>query len=159
LLGCLIVEVISDVIFLIVWRSRWQPGIDALRWFNKRVQNPVMLRLAGKRNRELAALHHTGRESGRQYVTPVTAQRAGQSFLIPLPYGTNVDWCRNVLAYGGCAIDHQGVRYATVAPAIVPADEAAPNLARWRKWFALMGVESYLRLSIGQTERPVEQAS
>ena len=85
----------------------------------------------------------------------MTAHRAGRSFFIPLPYGTAVDWCRNVLASGGCTIEYDGVRYDTVAPAIVPGDVAGPNLPpRRRKMFALMGVDSFLRLDIGPAEQP-----
>jgi hypothetical protein len=151
---------ISRAIYPIVWRSRWQPAIDALRWFNKKVNNPVTLRVAGKRNRGLAVLHHTGRRSGREYVVPVLPQRTRQSFFIPLTYGTEVDWCRNVLASGGCAIDHDGVRYDTVAPAIVPTTEAARHLdSRRMKVFGLLGTESFLRLDISHSERPAEQAT
>ena len=91
---------------------------------------------------------------------PVLPQRTGQSFLIPLTYGTNVDWLRNVQASGGCAIDHDGVRYDTVATAIVPMTEAAPYLAsRQLRVFGLLGVESFLRLDISHSERPAEQAT
>lgn len=149
---------ISSAIYPIVWRLRWQPAIDALRWFNKKVQNPVTMRVAGKKNRELAVLHHTGRRSGREYVVPVLPHRAGQLFFIPLTYGTNVDWCRNVLAAGGCAIDHDGVRYDTVAPAIVPTTEAVRMLpSRRMRLFGLLGIESFLRLEISDV-RPAEQA-
>jgi hypothetical protein len=159
-IGVLLVFLISRAIYPIVWRSGWQPAIDALRWFNKKVQNPVTLKMAGRRNRGVAVLHHTGHKSGREYVVPVLPQRTGQSFLIPLTYGTNVDWLRNAQASGGCAIDHDGVRYDTVAPEIVPMTEAAPHLAsRQRRVFGLLGVESFLRLDISHCERPAEQAT
>jgi deazaflavin-dependent oxidoreductase (nitroreductase family) len=151
---------ISRAIYPIVWRSQWQPAIDALRWFNKKVQNPLSLRVAGKKNRDLAALHHTGRKSGREYVVPVLAQRTGQSFFIPLSYGTDVDWLRNVLASGGCAIDHDGMRHDTIAPEIVPMNEAAQNLTSRRiRVFGLLGIESFLRLHISDSERLAEQAT
>ena len=118
----------------------------------------MTLRVAGKQNRPLAALHHTGRKSGREYVVPVLAHRTGQSFLIPLTYGTEVDWLRNVLAAGGCSIDRDGVRYDTVAPAIVPTTEAAQYLsARRMRVFGLLGTESFLRLDMAHGERPAEQ--
>ena len=144
---------ITRAIYPIVWRSQWQPAIDALRWFNKKVQNPLTLRVAGKKNRDLAALHHTGRKSGREYVVPVLVQRTGQSFLIPLSYGTKVDWYRNVMASGGCAIVHDGERHDMVAPAIMPISEAAQNLtSRQTRVFGLLGIESFLRLDISHSE-------
>jgi deazaflavin-dependent oxidoreductase (nitroreductase family) len=151
---------ISRAIYPIVWRSQWQPAIDALRWFNKKVQNPLTMRVAGRKNRDLAVLHHTGRRTGREYVVPVLAHRTGHSFMIPLSYGTEVDWLRNVLASGGCAIDHDGLRHDTVAPAIVPIAEAARNLSSRRmRVFGLLGIESFLRLDIVHSERPAEQAT
>ena len=151
---------ISRAVYPLVWRSRWQPAIDALRWFNKKVQNPLTMRVAGKKNRDLAALHHTGRRSGREYVVPVLAHRTGQSFLIPLSYGTNVDWLRNVMASGGCAIDHDGVRYDTVTPAIVPITDAGRYLtSRRMRMFGLLGIESFLRLDVSHGEGHAEQAT
>ena len=151
---------ISRAVYPLVWRLGWQPAIDALRWFNKKVQNPLTMRVAGKKNRDLAVLHHTGRRSGREYAVPVLAHRSGQSFLVPLSYGTNVDWLRNVLASGSCAIDHDGVRYDTVAPVIMPIAEAAQHLNPRRvRVLGLLGIESFLRLDISHTERPAEQAT
>ena len=140
---------ISRAVYPIVWRSRWQPGIDALRWVNKKVQNPMTMRVAGKKGRDLAVLHHVGRKSGKEYVVPVLPQRTGQSFFIPLSYGTGVDWCRNVLASGGCTLEQDGIRYETKAPGIVPMTEAAQHLDPRRvRVFELLGVESFLRLDI-----------
>ncbi|RXS80310.1 nitroreductase, partial [Geobacillus sp. PK12] len=63
-------------------------GRDVVRTFNKRVLNPVMLRLAGKRYWYAAVLRHTGRRSGKRYATPVVVERTANGFIIPLPYGT-----------------------------------------------------------------------
>jgi hypothetical protein len=64
-----------------------------------RVLNPLTLKLAGRPHFHLAAqLTHTGRRSGRTYVTPVGARRAGDMVLIPLTFGNQSDWSRNVLA-------------------------------------------------------------
>lgn len=157
-LGYLIYRVFESVIRIAVWRSRWRPAIDALRRYNKKVGagtrvvpqgKPATSKKTGKRT---TAVHHTGRRSGRRYVTPVWAERVGQSFLIQLPYGTDVDWCRNVLAGGGCAVEHDGARYDTIAPMIVPAAEARPHLpSATRRMQSLIGARSYLRLDINPT--------
>lgn len=98
-------------------------------------------------------VHHTGRRSARAYATPVWGERCGQLFLIQLPYGTGVDWCRNVLAAGGCVLEHHGVRYDAVAPVIVPAAEAAPHLPpATRRMQRLAGAESYLRLDMNAVD-------
>lgn len=146
--GAAFAYVLQSVIHVVVWRTRWQPGIDALRWFHKSVR-PMELRSAGKRSKSTAAVHHTGRRSGKDYVTPVWAHRVGEGFLIGLPYGTGVDWCRNVLAAGGCVLDHDGVRYDVIAPVIVPVRDVPARLAGTRRsMLELMGIESFLRLDI-----------
>jgi deazaflavin-dependent oxidoreductase (nitroreductase family) len=158
--GVVLGYLLFSLVMFAVWRSRRQPAIDALRRFNKKL-NPVRLRSAGKRGGAwaAAAIHHTGRKSGREYATPVWAHRVGQAFYIGLPYGTNVDWGHNVLAAGGCTIESGGVCYDTVSPAIVPAEEAAPQLpGLQRRMLGLMGVDSYLRLDIVPAEESVESA-
>jgi deazaflavin-dependent oxidoreductase (nitroreductase family) len=150
-----VVYLATSVLLVVVWRTRWRPGIDAIRRFNKKVR-PVTLKVAGKR---ITTVHHAGRKSGSEYVTPVWAERSGRSFFIQLPYGTDVDWCRNVLAGGGCALERNGVRYETAAPVIVPAAEAVPLLPPGlRRMHRLAGVESYLRLDIGRAEKPAKTA-
>ena len=68
---------------------------DAVRTFNKHVLNPAMLLLAGREHWYAAALQHTGRRSGKTYTTPVVADRVVDGVIVPLPYGTGVDWLRN----------------------------------------------------------------
>jgi deazaflavin-dependent oxidoreductase (nitroreductase family) len=139
------------VIHVVVWRAHWQPGIDALRWFHKRVR-PMELRSAGRHGKSTAAVHHTGRTSGKNYVTPVWAHRVGERFLIGLPYGTGVDWCRNVVAADGCALEYDGMRFDVVDPVVVPAAEALASLAGSRRsMLAVMGIEFFLRLDVALT--------
>jgi deazaflavin-dependent oxidoreductase (nitroreductase family) len=76
------------------------------------VLNPLIVRLAGRRHFRMAArLTHTGRRSGRTYLTPVGARRAGDMVLIPLTFGNQSDWSRNVLAAGHCSLRLAGARY------------------------------------------------
>ncbi len=151
-----LVDLVPTAVMVVSWRTRWRPGLDAVRWYNKRIRNPVYLRLGIDLQ---AAIHHTGRRSGNDYVTPVWAERIGQSFFIHLPYGTGTDWCRNTLAAGGCVVEHEGTLHETTAAVIVPAAEAVPLLpARMQRVDRLFGVESYLRLDITPVEKPVKQA-
>lgn len=148
-LGYLAVKyVVSGVIRIVVWRWRWKPALDVMRRYNRLALrlHPAAVEKAAK---TATVVHHTGRRSGRSYATPVWGVRCGQSFFIQLPYGTDVDWCRNLLAAGGCALEHHGVRYEAVAPVIVPAAEARPHLPpATRRMQRLIGAESYLRLDI-----------
>ena len=41
-------------------------------------------------------------------------------FVVPLPYGTRVDWLRNVLAARRATIDAQGKTYNVVEPVARP---------------------------------------
>ena len=150
-----LVDLATTLLRIVAWRTRWRPGIDAVRWYNKKVENPMALKMGGKR---ITAIHHSGRKSGREYVTPVWAERSGQWFFIQLPYGTDVDWCRNVLTTGGSVLEHGGVHYDTVSPMIIPAAEAIPLLpTKMQKADRMLDVESYLRLDISLTQKPVKK--
>ncbi len=143
----LVAVAVPQVVHVVVWRTGWQPGVDALRHYHRALR-PRELRKAGRRGQSTAAVHHTGRKSGQEYVTPVWAHRVGRSFYVGLPYGTGVDWLRNVRAAGGCDIEHAGVRHHTVDPVVVPLAEVPPALARKRRLFALMGIEHLVRVDI-----------
>ena len=96
--------------------------------------NGLVARFAGSRYLPLwAIMRHHGRRSGREYATPVAAQRTAQGFVIPLAFGESADWCRNVLASGRAQIRWKDREYPVVEPSIVPAREALdafPAIAR-----------------------------
>ncbi|MFI7542234.1 alpha/beta fold hydrolase [Actinoplanes sp. NPDC049599] len=120
---------------------------DAVRRFNKRFLNPVMLLVAGRRYWYAAALHHVGRRSGRPYTTPVVAEPVGGGFVIPLPYGDDVDWLRNIRAAGRASIEVHGRRYTLDDPRVVDAGYALPLVRRSRRrvWQRL-GIRHYLQV-------------
>src|SRR5579864_4989317 len=83
----------------------------ALRPMTK-VLNPLIRRLAGRKHfNQAARLTHLGRRSGRAYVTPVSARPGGGHFWVALTFGTGSDWCRNVVAAGGCSLRWHGRDY------------------------------------------------
>jgi len=88
------------------------PVTNAVRVFNKYVLNPAMLNLAGRKHWYAALIRHTGRRSGKHYATPVVADRFADGFILPLPYGTGVDWLRNVLAAGRATVRVGGENFA-----------------------------------------------
>lgn len=143
----LVVTLVFEAIAIVVFRTRWRPGIDAVRRFNKRFLNPVMMRFAGGEHWYASVVHHEGRKSGNAYATPIWAVEVGSFFYIPLPYGTDVDWCINTIEAGRCVVESHGRRYEAVSPEIVSADIAAVELP-WRDHlrFSAYGVDSYLRL-------------
>lgn len=125
-----------------------KPLLGAVRVSNKHLLNPLMLRLAGHKHWYASAIRHTGRRSGKQYVTPVVADRTADGFVIPLPYGTRVDWLRNVLAAGRATIASQGETYDVAQPELIDAATALPTVsADHRRTFQRVGIERYLKVS------------
>jgi hypothetical protein len=101
---------------------------QSVRVLNKHVLNPVMLRMAGRPHWYAARLEHVGRRSGRPFATPIVATEIPDGFVIPLPYGTGVDWLRNIQAAGGGALVVQGRRYTLSAPEVFATSEIYPDL-------------------------------
>jgi deazaflavin-dependent oxidoreductase (nitroreductase family) len=118
-----------------------------VRTFNKYALNPVMRNVAGRRYWYAASLHHSGRYSGGACTTPVIAQHVPEGFVIPLPYGTHVDWLRNVLAAGRATIDVRGRHYTLVEPRVLTTDAVPPMLpVRLQRIWHRFRIEYYLRM-------------
>jgi len=124
---------------------------DRIRQFNRRRLNPATLHIAGNRSRVYASLEHVGRRSGHAYTTPVVARPLGDGFVIPLPYGADTDWCRNVLAAGTCKLHWNGQEYALEKPEVIPSSLAlgAFPLSQ-RVIFVAGGLKQYLLLHASQ---------
>jgi deazaflavin-dependent oxidoreductase (nitroreductase family) len=108
------------------------PLPQRLARFNRRVTNPVVRTFAG-RVPGLAIVIHRGRTSGREYRTPVNAFGGREGgYTLALTYGPDVQWARNVVAGGGCAIETVGRRVELVAPRIVhdPSRRLVPSRVR-----------------------------
>jgi deazaflavin-dependent oxidoreductase (nitroreductase family) len=119
--------------------------LDHIRMFNKRVLNPLMMRMAGRKHWYASVIEHTGRRSGTDYATPVVAETVPGGFIIPLPYGVGVDWARNVLAAGHATVRSRGRTCRVEQPRIISAEEAGPQLRRdRRRTFELFGVRNFL---------------
>ena len=117
-----------------------------MRTFNKRIANPAMMKLAGRRYWFATVIRHTGRRSGREYATPVWAHPTSDGFLNSLPFGESVDWLKNVLAASRATIEAKGESWAIVETEVVDQEIAQPLLSR-RMWlvFELAGIERYLK--------------
>jgi deazaflavin-dependent oxidoreductase (nitroreductase family) len=88
------------------------------------ILNPAIVKLAGRRHVRFAArISHTGRRSGRRYVTPVSARLAGDTFIIPLTFGNQSDWSRNVRSAGCCEIRLNGTDYRAVRPELADGEQ------------------------------------
>jgi deazaflavin-dependent oxidoreductase (nitroreductase family) len=117
-----------------------------------KVLNPLILRLAGRRHFGMAAeLSHVGRRSGRQYVTPVGARRAGAVIVIPLTFGNGSDWALNVLAAGRCTVRFRGQDYEATAPRLLTRSAAGSLIydafsLLERASFRILGITQFMSL-------------
>jgi deazaflavin-dependent oxidoreductase (nitroreductase family) len=103
-----------------------------MRRINRVFTNPILGTVAGVLP-PLALLHHVGRRSGRPYRTPVVAFPTRDGFIVPMTYGRDVDWARNIVAAGGCEIERAGRRVTVRRPRVLgsaAASAALPPLVR-----------------------------
>lgn len=128
--------------------------MERLRHFNKRATNRLALRFAGKR--VFAVIHHQGRKTGTAYTTPVVAELAGEHFILPLTYSEKSDWCRNVLAAGGCQMEWGGKFYSLQNPELIGQAEALPAFPGWLRWL-LRDIFSYLKLERAERDALPEE--
>jgi deazaflavin-dependent oxidoreductase (nitroreductase family) len=113
------------------------------------VLNPFALWLTARRTMYYGVMHHVGRHSGHAYATPVVAKLTPDGVIIPLPYGADTDWCRNVLAARAGTLSFNGTEYPLTQPEIVDADAAghlvpAATARVWR-W---IGIRKYLHMNV-----------
>ena len=122
-----------------------------------RVLNPLMGKLAGRRHIRMAAeIRHVGRTSGRRYVTTVGTRVSGDVAVIPLTFGNQSDWSKNVRAAGACSIRVNGRDYDATEPEFVDRADAGPLVRQvfgpvTRAGFRLLGIRQYLRLRVVPT--------
>lgn len=127
---------------------------DTVRVFNKHVLNPAVLRLAGRKHFYASAIQHTGRRSGRHYVTPVAATRVTDGFLVPLPYGAHTDWLRNLMAEPQSSLRFQGETFTVSSPTVIDAAAAKAELPpNRRRVMERFGIAKFLHLNVAQAPK------
>jgi deazaflavin-dependent oxidoreductase (nitroreductase family) len=122
-----VVWLVESVLAVWAWRSRNHRALHLVKRFNKYVENPIQVRFGG-RSGPSAVVHHVGRRSGKPYATPVIAHLSQQDVVIPLPYGTDVDWLRNLLAAGRGVVDLERRSLQVDGPVIVDIDDVVDRL-------------------------------
>ena len=103
-----------------------------MRQVNRVFTNPLMGTFAWLVP-PLATVHHVGRKSGRRYRTPVVAFRSAEGFVVPMTYGRDVDWARNIVHARECEIVQMGRTTRLHNPRIVgfkAAESHLPALVR-----------------------------
>jgi len=129
LVGVVIVEEIFETV-LMQWavKSRNPRVVGWLTSYHKHVTNPVMVRFFSGRSAHNALLRHVGRRSGKAYTTPLTAHRSEDTIIVPLPYGAETDWVRNLQAAGHGIVELENRSFTVDEPQVVPIDQVMASL-------------------------------
>jgi deazaflavin-dependent oxidoreductase (nitroreductase family) len=98
-----------------------------MRRVNRVFTNPLMGTFAWLLP-PLAVVHHVGRKSGRRYRTPVVAFRTATGFVIPMTYGRDVDWARNLVKARSGELVQMGRRFRLRHPRVVGGQVAYSHL-------------------------------
>jgi hypothetical protein len=85
--------------------------------------NAIRLKGAGSPRSATAIPTHIGRRSGGTYRTPLGAHSYGDGFILPLAYGIQTDWCRNVMVAGTCTLAWKALTYTLERPDIISRPE------------------------------------
>jgi deazaflavin-dependent oxidoreductase (nitroreductase family) len=121
--------------------------MDGIRIFNKTIFNRITMALAKRGKGPFSIVCHKGRRSGRKFQTPVLASYHEDVIIIPLSYGEDVDWLKNVLAQGGCEIFRMDRKIDAVNPEVIESTHAFASLPEDRReLFQRFKMEKFLRL-------------
>ena len=134
------------IVFMAGMRTKSPLVLNAVRRVS-RAMKPLAMKSAGRPGANASVIRHVGRTTGRPYETPVGAVATDDGFVIALPYGSNTDWLKNVLASGSATIVDEGNTFRVDQPAIVPTAVAAPLFPPEElRTLRLFGVDQCLRV-------------
>lgn len=155
LLGLLAVVGVLFLIPIIFSAALARPSInDTIRRFNRDTLNPWMLKRAGRGDWYASTIETRGRKTGEIHRTPVVADSVTGGFVIPLPYGPDVDWLKNARADGHATIRHHDVNYPVDRFDVLEADEALRMLPVGHRFsFRVNGIDQFLKASIEHASR------
>jgi deazaflavin-dependent oxidoreductase (nitroreductase family) len=127
--------------------------IYGIRIINKYFFNRITLFLAAHGKGPFSIICHLGRKSGRAYQTPVLASYIDEMAVIPLSYGEDVDWLKNILAQGGCEIIRTKKRLNGISPEVVDSTVALALLPdKRRKLFRRFNLEKFVQVHLIERE-------
>ena len=134
-------------------------AMQTLLRLGTRLLNPLMLSLAGSRRLPMfAVIYHRGRRSGRSYSTPLGARPTADGFVIPITFGKQADWFRNVQAAGGCVIRWKDADYPLIEPEVVDwATARSVFYPQERIMIPIIGIEQFVRLRHVPTNASLSQ--
>ena len=123
-----------------------------IRHFNKRFLNRLTGRIARSNWGPFSIICHTGRQTGKQYETPLIVIPTQDGFVVALTYGPNVDWYRNIKAAGGGSILRRGVetRFGKVE-SMLPQTALTCFPAPARAILKIVGIQDFIKLKLVDT--------
>ena len=145
--GTLVLAVAAiGITFVLGLRQKSNLVRRGVRWTSK-VTRRFTIDSAGTPGAYATLVQHVGRKSGRVYETPVRATTSDNGFVITLPYGTDSDWVKNVMAAGKATLVYEGATYAVDQPEIVHGtDDAQLFSPKDQRTQRLFGLDEYLHV-------------
>lgn len=106
-------------------------------------------RMAGTRWFPLwGVLRHVGRKSGTAYAIPIVALPTPGGFLIPLPFGDQTQWLKNLGAADRAGLRHAGREYVIERPEVIDLKTAGPSLPAWVRFTSRrVGIDRFVRVN------------
>ncbi len=108
----------------------------AVARFNRRITNPLAVRLGGWAP-TVGYLEHVGRKSGKRYKTPLNIFDTDDGYVVLIGYGPESHWVKNVLAGGPTTIHKHGKSVPVGNARVVSKDEAEPLVTSLRFLYRL----------------------
>jgi deazaflavin-dependent oxidoreductase (nitroreductase family) len=106
------------------------PLPKGLARFNRKVTNRITAPFA-ERLPGFGVVHHVGRRSGRPYRTPINCWIGDGVITVPLTYGADVDWLKNLAAAGGGEIQVRGELIRLGPPGELEPEEGRRRIPDW----------------------------
>jgi hypothetical protein len=92
-------------------------------------------------------LCHVGRTSGRAYSIPIVALPTRGGFFIPLPFGDQTQWLKNLQAADQAGLRHAGREYVIERPEVLDLKTAGPDLPAWVRFASgRVGIDRFVRV-------------
>jgi deazaflavin-dependent oxidoreductase (nitroreductase family) len=121
--------VVLATVFVLGMRTKSPLVLRPLFAISRRWLNPWQLRRAGRPGAYASIIRHRGRRTGRLYETPVGVVPMDDNFLVMLPYGSNTQWLRNVLAAGEATLVTEGRTVRADRPVMIPFSRVAERFS------------------------------
>src|SRR5262245_26195963 len=119
---------------MLVRATGWMGCMQFPQWlarFNRHVTNPIQRMWAGWAP-SYAIIEHVGRRSGKAYRTPVsaftTSVDGSPGVAVPLAYGPDRDWLKNLTAAGSGQMRRNGKTIGIANPQVVSRDAASEHV-------------------------------